>query len=84
MSRKVSRRDEPEIVGLFGVGLDNKDGHKRVTQGEDFVLLGGSAETHERMVDTVVEVTEKLHREGRQLRDVSAKELTDMLRDATA
>ena len=83
MPRKAKRRDEPELVGLFGVGLDNKDGHKRVTQGEHFVLLGGSAETHERMIDTVAEVTEKLHRQGRQLRDISADELTNMLRDAS-
>ena len=83
MSRKRARRDEPEFVGLFGVGLDNKDGHKRVTQGDEFVLFGGSAETHERMIDTVVEVTEKLHRQGRQLRDVPASELTNLLRDAS-
>jgi hypothetical protein len=81
--RKAIRRDEPELVGLFGVGLDVTDGHKRVTQGESFVLLGGSAETHERMIDTVVVVTERLHRQGRQLRDVSADELTNMLRDAS-
>jgi len=31
---------------MLGVGLDT-DGHKRVTQGENFALVGGSKDTHE-------------------------------------
>lgn len=45
---------------LLGLGLDNEDGHKRITQGEDFSLVGGSAETHERMTETAVKTFEEL------------------------
>ena len=37
---------------MLGVGLDNQDGQKRITKGENFVLVGGSEETHERMTET--------------------------------
>ena len=48
------RQRELRQAALFGVGLDNQDGHKRITTGEKFIILGGSAETHERMTETIV------------------------------
>ncbi|GBL26693.1 hypothetical protein EMGBS8_06410 [Verrucomicrobiota bacterium] len=45
---------------LLGLGLDNSDQHKRITQGEGFSLVGGSQETHERMTETVVKTVEDL------------------------
>ena len=33
----------------MGLGLDGEDGHRRVTRGKEFLLVGGSEETHERM-----------------------------------
>ena len=27
---------------MLGIGLDNKDGHKRITKGDNFMLVGGS------------------------------------------
>ena len=34
--------DEMRQRLLLGLGFDGKDGHKRYTKGEDFVLMGGS------------------------------------------
>ena len=62
---------------LLGLGLDNADGHKRITKGDDFLLLGGSEETHERMTETVIKVGEKLSRRGRSIRTASPEELRD-------
>ena len=45
---------------LVGVGLDAKDDHVRVTRGRNFRLVGGSEETHDRMVGTAVKLNEKL------------------------
>ena len=45
---------QPRASGLLGVGLDATDGHKRITRGEKFVLVGGSEETHGRMTETVM------------------------------
>jgi hypothetical protein len=71
-----------EIVGFLGVGLDNEDEHKRITQSEHFVLVGGSSETHERMQDTVVRFEEALKRTGKPLRETPAEKAVDLLREA--
>jgi len=67
---------------LLGVGLDNKDGHARLTKGENFCLVGGSEETHERMTETAIKVNEKLTERGKRLEDVSRNEFTDILIDS--
>jgi len=62
---------------LLGVGLDS-DGHKRVTTGPNFALVGGSAETHEVMTEKAIKINEKLAAKGKQLADVSAEEFDDI------
>jgi hypothetical protein len=74
--------DGPEVIGLLGVGLDGSDGHKRITRGDEFILLGGSAETHERMQETAVKFAEALEKRGKRLADASAEEVIDLLRKA--
>ena len=61
---------------LLGVGLDS-DGHKRVTTGPNFALVGGSKETHEVMTEKVVKL-EKLAAKGKALEEVSRDEFDDM------
>lgn len=68
---------------LIGVGLDNKDGHKRITQAERFAIVGGSQETHERMTETVVKTFETLDRRGKSLDKVEPNELKDIIKDST-
>jgi len=63
---------------LLGMGFDNKDGHKRLTKGEDFVLMGGSEATHEKMTETAIKVGEKLAKKGRTIRTASDEELRDI------
>ncbi len=65
---------------LLGLGLDNTDGHKRVTRADSFSVVGGSSETHERMTETLVKTTEELKRKGRSLDDASREEVADLLR----
>ncbi len=62
---------------MVGLGLDS-DGHKRLTKGNNFVLVGGSEETHEVMTEKVVKINEKLAAKGKQLEDVSPQEFEDM------
>lgn len=69
----------PGEAHLLGVGLDHKDGHKRMTQGERFAIVGGSAETHERMTETVVKTFETLDRKGKTLDEVEKKELAEII-----
>ncbi len=67
---------------LLGIGLDNDDGHLRITRGENFRLVGGSEETHECMSETAVKLNEKLKQRGRALGDVGHEELRDLLAEA--
>lgn len=70
-------------AGLLGVGLDNDDGHKRITTGEKFAIVGGSAETHERMTETVVKTFEELKNRGKHLDHVEPRELAEILHKST-
>lgn len=81
MHRKIKRKTVA-TVGLIGVGLDNQDGHKRVTHGEEFLLVGGSAETHEQMQDVAIHVTESLKNKGKRLQDAEFREVVDLVQRA--
>jgi hypothetical protein len=70
-------------AALVGVGLDNQDGHKRITTGEKFAIVGGSAETHERMTETVVKTFEELKHRGKPLEGVSRRELAEIIHKST-
>jgi hypothetical protein len=59
------RRRRKARGGLLGLGLDARDGHQRITKGDDFLLLGGSQETHERMTDIVMRMREGMKRRGK-------------------
>ncbi|NBX01395.1 hypothetical protein EBR11_02545 [bacterium] len=65
---------------LLGIGLDQTDNHKRITQGEGFSLVGGSSETHEKMTETVIKTVEDLQRKGRNLQIADPREIADLLR----
>ncbi len=62
---------------MLGVGLDS-DGHKRVTTGPNFALVGGTEETHELMTEKAVKINEKLAAKGKQLEEVSRQEFDDI------
>ena len=79
---RTADNDRREAM-MLGVGLDGKDGHKRMTKGENFCLIGGSEETHEAMTETAVKINEKLARKGKKLADVSREEFADLVREAS-
>jgi len=65
---------------LLGLGLDS-DGHKRITTGPNFALIGGSEATHEHMTEKALKINEKLAERGKRLEDVSAEEFDDIADD---
>jgi hypothetical protein len=71
--KKKSRRK----AVMVGLGLDS-DGHKRLTTGPNFVLMGGSQETHEVMTEKAIKINEKLASAGKRLEDVSHEEFDDI------
>ena len=62
---------------IVGIGLDS-DGHKRVTTGENFVLAGGTQETHADMTEKAIKINEKLRARGKALHQVSREEFDDI------
>jgi hypothetical protein len=75
---QVSKKKKGKAL-MLGVGLDS-DGHKRVTTGPNFALLGGSQETHEEMTEKAVKINEKLKARGKALEEVSGEEFDDIAR----
>ena len=78
MSKKKKSRSH-----LLGLGLDNTDGHKRITTGEDFSIVGGSHETHEKMTETVIKTFETLDKRGKTIHEIGPDELGEIIRDST-
>ena len=71
------KKSRPRKAILLGVGLDN-DGHKRVTTGPNFALVGGSKDTHEEMTEKAIKINEKLIAKGKNLEEVSHEEFDDI------
>jgi hypothetical protein len=76
------RVNQAKVQGFVGLGLDNQDGHKRLSRSEHFLLVGGSAETHEKMQDTAIHFGESLQRRGKVLAETSPEEALDLLRES--
>ena len=81
MSNK-RRFTDRRVAGLLGLAFDATDGHKRITRGNNFLLAGGSEQTHGLMRDTILKVNEELDARGLDLADVSVDELRDLLNEA--
>ena len=73
----VSKKGKKAKALMLGIGLDS-DGHKRVTTGPNFALVGGTKETHEEMTEKAVKINEKLKGKGKQLHEVSGEEFDDI------
>ena len=71
-AKKPKRKAE-----ILGLGLDS-DGHKRITKGDNFTLVGGTQDTHEQMTETAIKLNEKLKARGKQLDNVSREEFDDI------
>lgn len=64
---------------IIGLGLDGRDdGPHRVITGEQCLLVGGSAETHADLLETMLRLESELERMGRNLGDLGPRELADV------
>ena len=79
----TKKRKPTSKAALLGVGLDNQDGHKRITTGEQFAIVGGSEETHGRMTETVIKTFEELKSRGKALQAVEPQELAEIINRST-
>jgi hypothetical protein len=75
-------QNKPEVLGLLGVGIDSADGHKRITRSEEFLLVGGSKETHENMQDIAIRFSDSLKKKGKRLPETPVEEVIELLHKA--
>jgi hypothetical protein len=76
--RAVNPSTRAKKAALVGVAFDAEDGHTRLSRGKNFVLCGGSEQTHALMQETASKLNEHLDRRGRRLEDISLGELRDI------
>src|SRR2546421_10113219 len=77
MPKPSGKRKTKDLVLILGVGLDS-DGHKRLTTGPNFALVGGTEESHEKMTETALKINEKLAAKGKRLENVTPEEMDDI------
>ena len=63
---------------LLGLGFDSKDGHLRITKGENFRLFGGSEETHGMMQEKAIKFNEQLDKRHKKIEEISETEFQDI------
>jgi hypothetical protein len=74
----MAKKNTSKKSSLLGIGLDNKDGHVRITSGSNFKLVGGSAETHGVMQEKAIKFNEHLKKRGKTLDNVSREEFFEI------
>ena len=75
----MNRIQEKPNSHLLGIGLDCEDGHTRITQSEEFSIIGGSEKTHDCMTETICKTFEDLKQEGENLSTVDEDQLQDIV-----
>src|SRR5438045_9649230 len=65
-------------AAIIGLGLDSSDDQQRLSTGEQCLLVGGSAETHAEMLETMLRLESELDRRGRRLDEVNPTELAEI------
>ena len=63
---------------ILGLGFDSKDGHLRITKGDNFRLFGGSEDTHEMMQEKAIKFNEQLDKRHKSLEEINEKEFRDI------
>jgi hypothetical protein len=63
---------------IIGFGLDGTDHQQRLSTGEQCILVGGSADTHAEMLETMLRLESELERLGQGLGDVTPDQLAEI------
>ena len=74
----ASKTKKLKKAWLLGLGLDNEDGHTRITSGDNFKLVGGSEQTHGVMQEKAVRMNEHLKKRGKKLSEITREEFDEI------
>jgi hypothetical protein len=71
--------EKSRIAGpVHGIGLDNDDGHVRITKMDNFRLFGGSRDTHEHMQEKAIKFNERLRKHDKQVTDLNVRQFVEL------
>lgn len=65
-------------AAIIGFGLDGQDSQQRLSTGDQCLLIGGSAETHAEMLETMLRLEDELDRRGQGLADLQPADLAEI------
>ena len=65
-------------AAFIALGLDGQDGDHHVTRSDQGMIVGGSAETHAEIRETMLRMEEELDRRGQNLGDLDPDELAEL------
>lgn len=65
-------------AAIIGFGLDGSDDQQRLSTGDECILVGGSADTHAEMLETMLRLESELERLGQGLADVTPDQLAEI------
>ena len=68
-----------EISHIVALAFDSHDGHSRLTTSDQFFIMGGSEDTHQRMTEVVLRTCESLERQGKSVADATQEEIQALL-----
>jgi len=66
---------------IIGFGLDNQDGHQRMTEADAYRLFDGSEKSHEEMQALCALLEETLQQRGSSLAQASRAEVESLVRE---
>ncbi|MFO0891638.1 MAG: hypothetical protein U0790_21145 [Isosphaeraceae bacterium] len=78
MMQPTSARPRRIQAALIGVGLDSIDDQQRLTRSGQALVVGGSAETHDELRETVLRMELELDRQGQRLGDLNPRQLAEL------
>jgi hypothetical protein len=78
MTQPSTARPRRIRAALIGLGLDSPDQQQRLTRSRQSLVLGGSAETHAELRETVLRMELELDRQGQRLGDLNPLELAEL------
>ena len=78
MTKQPDGRPRRLRAAIIGFGLDGDDNPYRLSTGDQCLLVGGSAETHAEMLETMLMLESELDRRGRRLDEVNPVELAEI------
>jgi hypothetical protein len=80
ISQHLQSSTKPRRIraAFIAIGLDGRDDDHHVTRSDQGLIVGGSAETHAEIQETMLRMEEELERRGQNLGDLDPEELAEL------